>query len=134
MKKIISSIAAFALTVLGMGALATSVVTTPVYADSVSTDAADQFLDDAGGSSGMTQEGLSSVIGTIINFVLGIVGMICVVIIIVGGITYATSQGDAGKVSKATKTLLYGVVGLVVCLLAFAIVNFVLDGIGGTAA
>ena len=134
MKKIISSIAAFALTVLGMGALATSVVTTPVYADSVSTDAADQFLDDAGGSSGMTQEGLSSVIGTIINFVLGIVGMICVVIIIVGGITYATSQGDAGKVSKATKTLLYGVVGLVVCLLAFAIVNFVLDGISGTGA
>ena len=134
MKKIISSIAAFALTVLGMGALATSVVTTPVYADSVSTGAADQFLDEAGGSSGLTQEGLSGVIGTIINFVLGIVGMICVVIIIVGGITYATSQGDAGKVSKATKTLLYGVVGLVVCLLAFAIVNFVLDGIGGTAA
>lgn len=134
MKKIISSIAAFALTVLGMGALATSVVTTPVYADSVSTGAADQFLDDAGGSSGMTQEGLSSVIGTIINFVLGIVGMICVVIIIVGGITYATSQGDAGKVSKATKTLLYGVVGLVVCLLAFAIVNFVLDGISGAGA
>ena len=71
---------------------------------------------------------------TIINFALGVIGLMCVVIIIIGGVTYATSQGDAGKVSKATKTLLYGVVGLVVCLLAFAIVNFVLTGISGTGA
>ena len=45
------------------------------------------------------------------------------------GISFATSQGDSGKVAKARNTILYGVVGLVVALLAFAIVNFVLSSV-----
>ena len=40
-----------------------------------------------------------------------------------------TSSGDAGKVKKAKDTILYGVIGLVVCVLAFAIVNFVITDI-----
>ena len=49
--------------------------------------------------------------------------------IVMGGISFATSQGDTAKVAKARNTILYGVVGLVVALLAFAIVNFVLNSI-----
>lgn len=129
MKKIITSLAAFALTVLGVGALATATAA-PAYA--VNTTPAGQYLTSANATG--NADNLPSMISTIINFALGVIGLMCVVIIIIGGVTYATSQGDAGKVSKATKTLLYGVVGLVVCLLAFAIVNFVLTGISGTGA
>ena len=50
---------------------------------------------------------------------------------IVGGINMATSQGDPAKVKKGRDTLLYGVIGLVVALLAFAIVNFVLKNVFG---
>lgn len=65
----------------------------------------------------------------IINAVIGILAVVCVIVMIVGGVNYMTSNGDAGKVKKGKDTILYGVIGLVVCVLAFAIVNFVIDSI-----
>lgn len=72
-------------------------------------------------------------IGTVINVVLGLVGIIAVVVIIIGGISFITSQGDPGKVTKARNTILYGVIGVVVALLAFTIVTFVLKSIGSAS-
>lgn len=65
----------------------------------------------------------------IINAVIGVLGIVAVTVIIVGGIGYMTSSGDAGKVKKAKDTILYGVIGLVIVVLAFAIVNFVIANI-----
>ena len=69
-----------------------------------------------------------AVIG-IINGVVAVLGLVCVVVIIIGGINYMTSSGDAGKVKKARDTILYGIIGLIICILAFAIVNFVISKI-----
>lgn len=74
---------------------------------------------------------LWGIISTIINWILAIVGVIAVFMIILGGIQYSTSAGDSGKVKKAKDTILYGIIGLVIALLAAAIVNFVLAGIFG---
>ena len=63
----------------------------------------------------------------IINAVISVLGVVCVVVMISGGVNYMTSSGDTGKVKKAKDTILYGLIGLVVCVLAFAIVNFVVD-------
>ncbi|TWO98749.1 hypothetical protein EUA79_02630 [TM7 phylum sp. oral taxon 351] len=63
----------------------------------------------------------------IINVVIGVIGFVAVAFIIFGGIQYTTSAGDPGKVKKAKDTILYGIVGLVVAMLAYAIVNFVLS-------
>ena len=71
---------------------------------------------------------MGSVTG-IINAVIGVLGIVCVIVMIVGGINYMTSSGDAGKVKKAKDTILYGLIGLVVCVLAFAIVNFLISDI-----
>lgn len=65
----------------------------------------------------------------IINAVVAALGIVCVVVMIIGGVNYMTSSGDAGKVKKAKDTILYGLIGLVVCVLAFAIVNFVIGNI-----
>ena len=65
----------------------------------------------------------------ILNGVVAVLGLVCVVVIIIGGVNYMTSSGDAGKVKKAKDTILYGLIGLTVCVLAFAIVNFVLKNI-----
>ena len=65
----------------------------------------------------------------ILNVALGVIGFVAVVMIVIGGLQYTTSSGDAGKVTKAKNTIMYGVIGLVVALLAFAIVNFVLTNI-----
>lgn len=67
----------------------------------------------------------------IINVVIGALGIVAVIVIILGGVQYMTSTGDAGKVKKAKDTILYGVIGLVVCVLAFAIVNFVIVNVLG---
>lgn len=70
-------------------------------------------------------------VSSIIKGVIAVLGLVCVIVIILGGVSYMTSTGDAGKVKKAKDTILYGVIGLVICVLAFAIVNFVLDNILG---
>lgn len=70
--------------------------------------------------------GLMDVVYVIIFTILAVLGLVTVGMIIMGGVQYTTSQGDPAKAVKARNTILYGVVGLVIALLAFAIVNFVL--------
>ena len=74
-------------------------------------------------------EDLNEVIKRIVNTIIFVIGIVAVVMIILGGINYATSQGDPSKVKKGKDTILYGIIGLVVALLAFAIVNFVLGAL-----
>jgi len=73
---------------------------------------------------------LNNIVQTIINTIVYVIGIIAVIMIILGGISYATSQGDAAKVKKGKDTILYGIVGLVIAILAYAIINFVLEMIG----
>ena len=72
---------------------------------------------------------LPSAIKTILSSVFIVVGILAVIVIIIGGVNYTLSQGDPGKVKKAKDTILYGIIGLIVSLLAFAIVQFVLDAL-----
>ncbi len=71
--------------------------------------------------------GDNGVFRQVTNTILYIVGIVAVIMLIVGGIRYITSGGDAKKVTDAKNTVLYAIIGLVICLLAFAIVNFVVS-------
>ncbi|SRR5574344_1679271 len=53
-------------------------------------------------------------------------GIICVIIIVASGLMYVTSIGDQGKIGKAKLALSGAVIGLVVIIMSFAIVNLVL--------
>ena len=64
---------------------------------------------------------------TITNVLLFLIGAVAVIMLIIGGIRYTISGGDSTAVTSAKNTILYAVVGIVVALLAYAIVNFVLD-------
>ncbi len=131
MKKLIFNICAVVMTMLGLGGVAalSPVVAEPAYAVTNNSSVQD-WVNEAGGTDATgSSEGLMGMIKNIINIVLGVVGIVAVVMMIMGGISFITSQGDAGKVTKARNTILYGVVGLIVALLAFAIVNFVLTNI-----
>ena len=72
---------------------------------------------------------LPDVVVNILYSVIGVSSIIAVVFIVIGGIHYMTSAGDAGKVKKAKDTILFATIGLIVCALAFAIVNFVIGTI-----
>ena len=75
---------------------------------------------------GATTKELPTIVKDIINGVLYVVGVLAVVMVIIGGVQYTTSGGDQAAVTKAKNTILYGIVGLVIAILAYAIVNFVI--------
>ena len=62
-----------------------------------------------------------------INTLLFVIGVVAVIMIIIGGIKYTLSNGDSAQITSAKNTILYAVIGIVVALLAYAIVNFVSD-------
>ncbi len=68
-------------------------------------------------------------VGNIINTLFLVVGIIAVIVIIIGGVQLATSAGDPNKAAKGKNSVMGGVIGLVISLLAFAIVSFVLNNI-----
>ena len=70
-----------------------------------------------------------SVVEALINGVIVMVGIVAVIIVIVGGQRFIVSQGDSSKIAAARGMIIYGVVGLVVALVAFAVVNFILKGV-----
>lgn len=72
-------------------------------------------------------ETVGKLIRTIINTLLFAIGAISVIMIIVGGIRYVLSNGNSSQINSAKDTVLYAVIGLVVALLAYAIVGFVLN-------
>ena len=83
--------------------------------------------DGLNGTDSSNTNDLMKQVNNIINVVIGVIGFVAVAFIIFGGIQYTTSAGDPGKVKKAKDTILYGIIGLVVAMLAYAIVNFVLS-------
>ena len=70
-------------------------------------------------------EDISSPVQAIISTLLFAIGVIAVIMIIIGGIRYTLSNGDASQIKSAKDTILYAVIGLIVAMLAYAIVNFV---------
>lgn len=67
----------------------------------------------------------NNLIPNIMQIVFGLLGSIAVIIIIIAGFQYVLSQGSPEKTSKAKNTILYAVIGLVVCVSGVTIVNFV---------
>ena len=71
----------------------------------------------------------TNVVWDIVRFILLLLGGVAVIMIVIGGIQYATSQGESAAISKAKNTILYAVIGLVVALSAAGIVTFITNSI-----
>lgn len=127
MKKLVLSTMMAVMTVLGLGGVA---MLSPVYAAQDGAEQGTKYMERAGAKNQETD--VMSIVTVGINVVLGLIALAAVIMIIIGGLNYTTSQGDAAKVKKAKDTILYGVIGLVIALLAFAIVNFVLGQVFGS--
>ena len=95
--------------------------------DICSSDAAPSVKDAAG--CGENNDALPDIIVGIINAVIAVSGIVAVIYVIIGGVGYMTSNGDTGKLEKSKKTILYACIGLAICALSFAIVNFAISRI-----
>ena len=84
--------------------------------DSDTTDAVDDSCSD-----GIVTKG--------INTALFVIGALAVIMLIYGGIRYTISAGDSKQVEAAKNTILYAIIGIIIALLAGAIVNFVLTNL-----
>lgn len=75
-------------------------------------------------------EGDSGVFKTVVNILLFVIGLISVIMLIWGGIRYTTSGGNANSVTAAKNTIMYAIIGLVIAIFAYAIVNWVVGELG----
>ena len=123
MKKTVLSIALMICMVFGVSALlATS------SSGSVSAQVSDGIdIATTPEMKGKQIEGKGGLIQTVVNVLLWVVGALSVIMIIFSGIRYVTSAGDAAKTKAAQNSLIYAVVGLIVAIFAWAIVNMVID-------
>lgn len=81
-------------------------------------------IEDIGGSVGLGTSDLKSTVVNIIQWVLGILALVCVVMIIIGGVMLMTPTSEE-RAEKAKKTIMAAIIGLIIVLLAWAIVIFV---------
>lgn len=66
----------------------------------------------------------------IANALIFVVGGASVIMVIIGGLKYVVSMGHPKRVENAKNTILYAIIGLVVALCSYAIVNFVIASVG----
>ncbi len=72
-----------------------------------------------------TLQGLECLIANVFTVIITIIGLAGFVMFVVGGITWMLSGGDSGKVQSARGSMTYAVVGMVVALSAFIILNLI---------
>lgn len=73
-----------------------------------------------------SSDSVAAILKNVINIMLYLAGAIAVVMVVVGGIRYITSDGDPAAANKAKNTIIYALVGVVVAVMSYSIVNFVI--------
>ncbi len=75
------------------------------------------------------KDGLSNTIKNTTNIVLFVAGALAVIMIIYGAIRFMTAHGNEKQVESARLIVTYSVIGLIIAILAYALVNFVLSNL-----
>lgn len=111
----------------------------PTHAEEINQAGQDalRFLDQTANKAGLTDRDPSgeargdtpvlNVIGTIINVILGFVGIIFFIQLFWAGFRWMTSGGNEEVVNEAKKTIKSAVIGIVIIFSAFVITNFLLN-------
>lgn len=131
--KMVSKIVAFIVAPLMVASLGASLISAPASAASCSTDGKGGIK---GGlkcveSSDTPNDlfGSAGIFKTIVDILLFVIGAIAVIMLIIGGVRYTTSNGDQKAVESAKNTIMYAIIGIVVAILAYAIVGFVVNSL-----
>jgi hypothetical protein len=76
-----------------------------------------------------TNTDIYQIVGTVVQTLLGLLGVIFILLIVYGGVIWMTSEGDEAKVEKAQKILRNAIIGLVITLAAYAISFFIVNAL-----
>jgi hypothetical protein len=69
-------------------------------------------------------------LGLIINAALGVIGSIALLILIYGGFIWLTAAGNDQQISQGRNILMWAAIGLIIIFTSYALVRFVIYGIG----
>lgn len=72
-----------------------------------------------------TLDCIPTIFSNVLNFAFGFAGVAALFFVFFAGFKFLTSGGDEKKLEGAKHTLTYAIIGLVVILLSFAIINFI---------
>ena len=78
--------------------------------------------------------GDGGILNKITNILLFVIGALSVIMLIIGGLRYVISGGNATAVTAAKNTILYAIVGLIIAFLAYAAIGFVINSLAPGAA
>ena len=130
MKQLIKKMlqASLVVSLLAVGVVAVGVDASPVLAQNLTLEGG------AEAAQGTDQEnttlfGVGGIFETVTNILLFLIGAIAVIMLVIGGIRYVVSGGDQAAVTAAKNTILYAIVGIIVAFLAYAAVQFVIQGL-----
>lgn len=130
MKKLLTSLKTLLAVPVLAFAFAAVVPTTATYA--TNTDCVDNTLGINNGvncAKGDDQQsdlfGSNGVFKKVTDVLLFIIGAVAVIMLVIGGIRYTVSGGDQAAVTGAKNTILYAIVGIIVAILAYAVIGFV---------
>jgi len=90
---------------------------------------AQNLVNQTGTSAGLQNKPLEQMVGSIINVVLGFLGIVLLVYLLYAGFLWMTAGGDEDKVKKAKSMITNAIIGLVIIVAAFAISSFVLGSL-----
>jgi len=80
---------------------------------------------DLGPAEGANQ--VPTIVGGLIDGVIGLLGLVFVILIVYAGYLYLTAGGEEKKVKKAKSMLSQGVIGMIIILSAYFIADLVLN-------
>ena len=114
------------------GALNSSVFAKTPKSAAGSASADSSSSSGSGGASGICPPGsknmgATNIAACNIDPAHNVLGVVAVAVVIYGGFLFLTAQGDPGKIKKGKDSITWGIIGLVIALLSWSIINFVLS-------
>ena len=70
---------------------------------------------------------LPEILGSMVQVLLGFIGVLFIILVIFGGFKWMTAGGDSTKVQKAKDTIIKATIGFIIIIASYIIVSFVLS-------
>lgn len=116
-------------------AVATVVMAAPLMVGAISTGVQTpegfQPSDTANAAFTLSDNTVFDLVTNVMNWLLGLIGVLAVIAFVISGILYLTAAGDEGQIEKAKSVMMYAIIGLIVALIGLIVVNAV-GGLTGT--
>ena len=80
----------------------------------------------------VTVKSFPDLVNNVISGILGVIGAIALVMIVIGGVQWMTSGGNADRIRRGKDTLIWSIFGLLAIFVSYALIKFIFDALSGS--